>query len=78
MSRPDVIVTDRAILRYLEKIEGVDMRPIRRRIEKAARLAIEHGASGVTVEGVTYKLDETRVTTVAPVKRRRIKVVGNG
>lgn len=77
MSRPKVTVTDRAILRYLEDVEGINLRPIRRKMERAARRALKHGASGITVEGVTYKLQENRVSHVMT-KQRHFKVSENG
>lgn len=62
-----VVVTDHAVLRYLERIEGVDVARIRRRIEKLTRIAIDHdGASAVVVDGVRYKICDDHVVTVVP------------
>lgn len=55
MSRIDV--SDHAVLRWLERVEGVDVSGIRRRIANATRSASERGASGVRVEGVTFTID---------------------
>jgi hypothetical protein len=62
MSRLDV--SDHAVLNWLEKVEGVDVAGIRRRIAKAARNAVEQRASGVRVEGVTFKLEYGAITPV--------------
>lgn len=54
MSR--VHVSDHALLRWLERVEGVDVEAIRRRIAKAVRRGAEEGAEGIRFEGVTFKL----------------------
>jgi hypothetical protein len=51
-----VQVSDNAVLHWLERVEGVDVRGIRRRIADAARNAADKGASGVRVAGVTFNL----------------------
>lgn len=60
-------VTDHAVLRWLERVEGVDVVAIRRRIAKAVRRGVDHGAAGVVLDGVTFYLqyggDEAVVTT---------------
>lgn len=54
MSR--VHVSDHALLRWLERVEGVDVEALRRRIAKAVRRGAEEGAEGVRFEGVTFKV----------------------
>lgn len=65
MSR--VRVSDHALLRWLERVEGVDVEAIRRRIARAVRRGVEERAEGVRFEGVTFKvqynLGEAVVTT---------------
>ena len=60
-------VTDHAVLRWLERVEGVNIRAIRRRIHKSAKVAVKHGASGVNANGVAFTLaygeDRIRVVT---------------
>lgn len=65
MSR--VRVTDHAILRWLERVEGVDVDAIRHRIARAVRKSLAQQPEGVRFEGVTFKVqynaDEAVVTT---------------
>lgn len=54
MSR--VYVSDHALLRWLERVEGVDIDALRRRIAKAVRRGVDERAEGVRVDGVTFKV----------------------
>ena len=56
-------VSDHAVLRYLERICGVDVDAVRRRIFEAAESAVKHGARGIVVDGIVYRLQEGYVTT---------------
>jgi len=51
-----VAVSDHAVLRFLERVEGVDVRALKRRIRNAATNAARLRASGVTVDGVHFAL----------------------
>jgi len=65
MNRKPEIVTDHAVVRYLENVYGVDISHIRRRIEKATTAGRDLGATAVIKECVRYRLDkEGRVLTV--------------
>ena len=67
MKKPSLHVTDHAIVRYLERVMGLDVEALRREIGRKAQLALEHpGATGVVVEGFAYRLVENRVVTIAP------------
>jgi len=59
MSRPGIRVTDHAVLRYLERAEGVDVegmrRTLKRRLEAALRDA-PPGVNGVKIDGLLYRL----------------------
>lgn len=57
-------VTDHAMLRYLERTQGVDIAAIRRHIAGRVARGVEHGGSAVIVEGVKFVLVENRVVTV--------------
>ncbi|MBF9049903.1 hypothetical protein GTA62_12975 [Roseobacter sp. HKCCD9010] len=73
MKKPVVHITDHALVRYLERVLLVDVERLRRRIgRKIDALLIEElpDPSGVTVNGVTYKLRGKAVTTCVPVKKR--------
>lgn len=56
-------VSDHAVLRYLERILGVDVDTVRRTIHDETRLAIHEGARGVVANGVVYRLQRGYVTT---------------
>lgn len=70
-----VEVSDHAVLRWLERVEGVDVKALRRRISRAARNAAEHGAGGVRVEGVDFRIsyheDDNAVVTTTNSKHTR-------
>ncbi|MEL7098269.1 MAG: hypothetical protein AAGM84_05505 [Pseudomonadota bacterium] len=65
MKPPPPIVTDHAVLRYLERAMGVDIEGLRKRIERTTAEAREHGASAACVQGVKYQIGRSgRVVTV--------------
>lgn len=65
MKRPRTHVTDHALLRYLERVEGLNVEALRRRIGQAVdRLAVP-GASGVQIDGHSYRLEHA--PTGAPI-----------
>lgn len=59
-------VTDHAVIRYLERVEGMDIEAVRRRIGRKVDRAVELGATGAVVDGVVYRMREGVVITVAP------------
>jgi len=63
MKRPRTHVTDHAVLRYLERVAGMDIEELRRRIGHAVETAVDKDASGVVIDGWSYKV---RVTEVGP------------
>ncbi|MCB1395930.1 MAG: hypothetical protein KDJ98_08150 [Rhodobacteraceae bacterium] len=70
MKHPRAHVTDHAVLRYLERVAGVDIEAIRCRIGRAVDRAALPGATGVVIEGMSYRLqhadDRAIVVTVRP------------
>lgn len=52
----EVVVSDHAVLRYLERVHGVDVAAVRKAIKREAARAAKLGATGVRIEGVSYKL----------------------
>lgn len=66
MKKPLHPVTDHAVIRYLERVEGMDIETIRRRIGRKVDRAVELGAMGAVVDGVVYRLRDGVVITVAP------------
>lgn len=70
--RREIIVTDHAIIRWLERAMGVDMEFARRAIREAVQEAIDAGAASLTVHGVTYCMTDNRVTTVRNAATRSV------
>lgn len=64
MKKPLHSVTDHAVLRYLERVKGVDVEAIRCEIGRKVDLAVQHGAGGIVVDGFCYKLLDGQVTTI--------------
>ncbi|MBW4708647.1 hypothetical protein KX928_12715 [Roseobacter sp. YSTF-M11] len=59
------IVTDHAVLCYLERVYGVDVKSLKRRIANATVEGRKAGADSQISDGVKYRLSKTgRVTTV--------------
>jgi hypothetical protein len=61
-------VTDHAVLRYLERVRGLDVEAIRQHIAKVCAGPAAMGASAVRAEGVKFCISSTTKTvmTVAP------------
>lgn len=65
MKKSLIPVTDHAVLRYLERVEGVDVERVRREIGRRVDRAVNLGASGTVIEGFHYVIsDEGAVVTV--------------
>lgn len=77
MSDERDIVTDHAVLRYLERVYGVDVAGLRARIERATAEGRRMGADAVNSDGVSYRLREGRVTTIwgihSPLSKRAVR-----
>ena len=68
MSAPHV--TDHAVLRYLERVYGVDIAGVRKRIARDAEQGCEAGAGAIIVDGTRYVLEGYNVITVSGRNRR--------
>jgi len=68
MTRPAPIITDHAMLRYLERVVGIDVAMHRREVELRVSQAVELGASALVSEGFRYTICDFRVTTVLPAR----------
>lgn len=64
MKRPRISVTDHAVVRYLERVEGMDVERLRIEIGRIVERAAGLGANGVIVDGYRYVLADQAVTTV--------------
>lgn len=59
-------VTDHAVLRWLERVQGVDIEGVRREIGQMADKGIVAGACGVISHGMVLRIADGVVVTVAP------------
>lgn len=59
-------VSDHAVIRYLERVWGVDIDGLRKRIERKAQPGVDLGACAVNVGDHKFVLDGPVVTTVLP------------
>jgi hypothetical protein len=57
-------ITDHAVVRYLERVRGVDIDAVRREIAARVATGLEAGACGVLVEGMEYRIENGHVVTV--------------
>lgn len=60
------IVSDHALLRYLERVAGIDVTSHRHAVEDLVASAVDKGACGLISGGHRYVLRGDRVTTVIP------------
>ena len=59
-----VYISDHVILRYLERVKGVDVEAARAAIVEIVGPAAAAGATRFTSSGLTYRMDNGRVSTV--------------
>lgn len=71
MTLMPTIVSDHAVMRYLERVRGVDMDAARAEITGIVRAAVTIKASKFTHQGFTYLLEGRNVITVYPRGKRR-------
>ena len=65
----DVFITDHCLLRYLERVEGIDMNSYRKQLTNDLRKVMKGmpkdlDTSGVKMNGLTFKINGNAVTTV--------------
>ena len=68
-------VTNHALLRYLERVCGIDVEAIRGRIHAECSEALRHGARRITRHGVRYCIRNGRIVTVIydPPRPRKLR-----
>lgn len=65
MSRRRITVTDHAVLRYLERVQGMDIRAVRREIADRCDVAADHpGVTAVLSSGHRFILRGGAIVTV--------------
>lgn len=74
MKKSRVSVSDHAVLRYLERVRGVDIEALRRQIGQRVDHAAAHGACGIIIDGFGYKIEGGTVTTVLRAHRRDVRL----
>lgn len=60
-------ITDHALIRYLERVIGIDVDAHRREIEQRVTVAVERGACALVREGFRYRIKDCNVTTIVAV-----------
>lgn len=73
MKKPIAVVSDHAVIRYLERVYGVDIEGLRRRIGRRVDRAVKLGASAAVAGGFVYQIKEGTVTTVAPASSPNVR-----
>lgn len=69
MKKPLAHVTDHAVLRYLERVKGIDIDAVRDELGRVVDRAIELGAGAAIVDGVKYVLNDKTIVTCTEVKQ---------
>ena len=65
MKKPILLITDHAVIRYLERVCGVDIEAVRREIRAKASLIQDYpGATGILVDGFRYAVANGAVLTI--------------
>jgi hypothetical protein len=71
MKKPRHRVSDHAVLRYMQRVQGFDVEALRRRIGRIVDRHPDHvTASGIVSGGFVYKLQGGVVATIIPANRR--------
>jgi hypothetical protein len=66
------IITDHALLRYLERVVGIDVGSHRRDMEEKLARAVELEAAALVSDGWRYTIIGCHVTTVMPRGRQLV------
>lgn len=63
----DLRVTDHAVLRYIERVQGLDVEAVRQHIARLCALPAAAGAMCVRAEGVKFEISKSgAVVSVVP------------
>ena len=79
MKKPAVPVTDHCVIRYMQRVMGLDIEAVRRKIAEDLAPAVRLGAVGLTKDGFNYRISDGAVITVMPAGsgQRRNSVEGS-
>lgn len=61
-------ITDHAVVRYLERVKGIDIEAARVEIADIVRRGVKLGAQSVLLDGMRYRLEGNFVVTVVEKK----------
>lgn len=61
---PRIAVTDHAVIRYMERVLGLDIDPVRAAIADVAGPAVRTGATAIITDGFRYVVRDGAVATV--------------
>lgn len=65
MEKPILHITDHAVIRYLERVRGVDIEAVRREIRAKIALIQDYpGATGILVDGFRYVVANGAILTI--------------
>lgn len=68
MKKPIAHVTDHAVLRHLERVQGIDVEAVRRELGFKVDAAMEAGAVATVSDGIRYVLVEGKLVSCVQVK----------
>ncbi len=71
---PKVIVSDHAILRYLERLGGFNIEGLRQQISERLQAAADAGAEGVVIDGHSFLISKNEAgapVVVTVIKKTR-------
>lgn len=71
MRKGRIPVSDHAVIRYLERVKGMDIEAVRDEISGLCQRGYERGASGVIIHSLEFVLKEGSVVAVLPVHAPR-------
>lgn len=68
-------VSDHAVLRYLERVDGIDVAKVRQMIAAITKRGVDVGAQKIRCNGVSYYVRDGVITTVTrnPKKTKRAR-----
>lgn len=61
-------ITDHAVVRYLERVKGIDVEAVRSEIAEIVGRGVQLGAQSVLLDGMRYRLEGNYVVTVVEEK----------
>ncbi len=74
--RSTVLVSDHAVLRWLERVEGLDIAALRNQIAASAAVGLAYGSRVVVVAGGKLILEGETVVTVLRPQHVRSELIG--